>query len=63
MSAAAAELGDPAAEDHEVTLCLQLEEAALLQKICRSYRSSLPIYLRSVQSELATLDSLLERLR
>lgn len=46
----------------EVTLSIRFEEAELLRKICRSYRSSLPIYLRSIQGELALVDALLEKL-
>jgi hypothetical protein len=38
------------------------EEAAVLVRACRKYRSTMPTYLQSTQAELAILDDLIIRL-
>ena len=41
---------------------LTAEEAEVLLKALRRYRSSIPVYLKSRERELGVLDELLERL-
>jgi hypothetical protein len=37
-------------------------EVALLLKACRKYRGSLPVYLQSVQAEVALVDQIVSKL-
>ena len=38
------------------------DELAVLLKVCERYRTSLPIYLKSAQSELSVVDALIRKL-
>ena len=41
----------------------EASELSLLLKACRKYRGTLPVYLQSVQSELALVDEILRKLQ
>jgi len=40
----------------------EASEIAILLKACRKYRGSIPVYLQSVQAELALVDEIIRRL-
>jgi hypothetical protein len=58
----AAQPGAPEKRRGRAAVALSMEERGLLVKACRSYRNSLPTYLRSVQREVALIDGLIGKL-